>query len=206
MINLMIGGEDPETIDRCINTFNLAPNIQSLPAEQRGMIIGAVVRHDPNVKIDNLLDTYQMTSDPDIQLSISVALCRSKNPDHIETIFQKALSKNGIVRPQDIFRWFAYLMRNRYSRNTAWEWLIEEWPRLTKTFGNSKNLDYFVNYSSGPMSTDTWHQKFSEFFDPQLNNIALERNIRIAHTEIEGRIKWRKRDEDKIKKWLADKH
>jgi aminopeptidase N len=206
MISLMIGGEDPETIDRCINTFNLAPNIQSLPAEQRGMIIGAVVRHDPNVNIDKLLDTYQQTNDPDIQLSISAAVCRTKNPDTIDMIIVKALGKNGLARPQDVFRWYAYLMRNRYSREAAWNWLTTEWSRLIEMFGNSKNLDYFVNYSAGPMSTDSWHQKFSEFFDPQLDNISLERNIRIAHTEIQGRIAWRARDEDNITKWLASEY
>lgn len=206
MLSLMIGGEDQQTIDKCIQLYNSAKNIEALPAEQRGLIIGAVVRHDPDVNIDQLINSYKQSPDPDIQTSISSALCSARNADHIDQIIEKALGADGFVRPQDIFRWYAYLIRNRYSREAAWRWLTTSWDRLLTVFGNSKNLDYFVVYSAGPLSTEAGHKQFGDFFDPMLDNISLSRNIRIAHTEILGRIVWRQREETAISKWATKYH
>jgi aminopeptidase N len=107
----------------------------------------------------------------------------------------KAIGENGFVRPQDVFRWFAYLMRSRYSREQAWRWLQDSWSRLEEMFGSSKSFEYFVVYSAAPITTTDWEERFHQFFDPMLTNIVLKRNIMIAHGEIAARVAWRKRDE-----------
>ncbi len=203
MLSLMVGAEDQKTIQECIRKFDTAKTIDELPAEQRGLIIGAKVRHDPNVDLPALFAAYQASHNPDIQMSICAGLSRSKDTKQIALIFEKALGEDGFVRPQDIFRWFAYLMRSRYSRDAAWEWITTSWPRLEKMFGDSKSFEYFVVYSAASLNTPEWEKKFHDFFDSMLNNIILRRNIKVAHGEIAARVAWRTRDEPLLKKYLS---
>jgi aminopeptidase N len=195
MLGLMIGGEDSATIQEAIRLFDTAKSLEDLPSEQRGLIVGAKVRHDDSVSLDTLFEAYKHTHNPDLQMAISAGLCRSKNPEHIRRIIDNALGDDGFVRPQDVFRWFAYLMRSRYSRELAWQWLQDNWPRLEEMFGSSKSFEHFVVYSAAPITTTDWEERFREFFEPKLDNIVLKRNIKIAQGEIAARVAWRKRDE-----------
>jgi aminopeptidase N len=195
MLGLMIGGEDADVIAEAVRRFDAADSLESLPAEQRGLIIGAKVRHDCTTDLDALFETYQTTHNPDLQIAIAAGLSRSKDEKSIQLIMDKAIGENGFVRPQDVFRWFAYLMRSRYSREQAWRWLQDSWSRLEEMFGSSKSFEYFVVYSAAPITTTDWEERFHQFFDPMLTNIVLKRNIMIAHGEIAARVAWRNRDE-----------
>ena len=137
-------------------------------------------------------------------MAISGGLCSIKDTTLAKELIFQALGDNkpGFVRSQDIFRWFAYLMRNRHTRVLAWDWLTNNWDRLYKEFSSSKNLDYFVVYSAGPINTKDWQKKFNDFFKPKSDIVALTRNIKIAQSEITARVAWRTRDEQKIKSFL----
>src|SRR5690606_16428136 len=130
MLGLMIGGEDADTISEAIKRFDHATTLEELPAEQRGLIIGAKVCHDETVDLDALFKAYQETHNTDLQIAIASGLSRSKNPQHIKRIIEAGISEDGFVRPQDVFRWFAYFMRSRHSREQAWQWLQDSWSRL----------------------------------------------------------------------------
>jgi aminopeptidase N len=202
MLGMMIGAEDAETLRTAIGKFDKAKSLDELPSEQRSLIIGAKVRHDPDTDIDALFAAYQETHNPDMQMAIATGLSRAKDPDTITRIIESAIGPDGFVRAQDVFRWFAYLMRSRYAREAAWNWLITSWDRLEKLFGGSKSFDYFVVYAAAPINTPDWEKRFHQFFEPKLNNIVLERNIRIAYKEIAARVAWRARDETELLTYL----
>lgn len=202
ILSLMVGSEDQAAIDTCITMFKKAASLDDLPSEQRSLIIGAVVRHDPTVDLAALFAAYQASHNPEVQNAICAGLSRIRDPKHIATIIDAALGPKGFVRPQDIFRWYAYFMRSRYTREATWQWLTSNWKRLEKLFGDSKSFEHFVVYSASPINTPDWQTKFRDFFDPMLDNIVLQRAIRIAHGEIAARIAWRKRDEQPTKDYL----
>ncbi|TXG77402.1 M1 family peptidase [Patescibacteria group bacterium] len=202
MLSLMVGAEDAGALKTAVQKFDAAKTLDSLPSEQRGLIIGAKVRHDPDVDIDALLEAYKASHNPDVQMAIATGLSRSKNPDTIAHIIESAIGPDGFVRPQDVFRWFAYLMRSRYTREAAWNWLITSWDRLETAFGSSKSFDYFVVYAAMPINTPEWEQRFHQFFETKLGNILLTRNIKIAYKEIAARVDWRKRDEAELLTYL----
>lgn len=202
ILSLMVGSENQAAVETCITMFRQANSIDDLPSEQRSLIIGAVVRHDPTVDLPALFATYQASHNPEVQTAICAGLSRARDPEQIATIIDAALGPKGFVRPQDIFRWFAYLMRSRHAREEAWQWLTHDWKRLEKLFGDSKSFEYFVVYSASPVNTPEWEKKFRDFFDPMLDNIVLQRAIRIAHGEIAARIAWRQRDEQSTKDYL----
>ena len=153
-------------------------------------------------EIDKLMDIYQSSSNPDIQHSICSAVTDVRDPALAQHIIDRSIADGGFVRPQDIMRWYAYLMRNQYSREAVWKWLANDWGRLEKVFGSSKTMDYMPVYAAGPLSTTEWEKKYKDFFTPLLSHIALNRNIKVGFSEIEARVAWRKREEPKLKKYF----
>ncbi|MGH7250051.1 MAG: ERAP1-like C-terminal domain-containing protein, partial [Minisyncoccia bacterium] len=109
---------------------------------------------------------------------------------------------DDVIRPQDIDHWFAFLMRNRYTRQVAWEWLKDRWPHLMELYGDGKKMEYFIWYASRPVSSPDWQKKYKAFFEPKLSNVSMKRNILISFAEIQARVDWRARDTGNIAKWL----
>ena len=204
MLALMIHGEDESTLTKAKKRYYDVKNVEELPSEQRALIAGAMVRMGEPV-VDSLLSQHNATQNSDLQGSIAAALASTKDPKTAAYIIDKALGKDGFVRPQDIARWFAYFMRNRHTREVAWSWLTTSWPRLEKLYGDSKSFDYFIIYSAGPLSTLAWQKKFEKFFTPKMETVALKRNITIALAEIPARVAWRTREEPKIQKYFRTK-
>lgn len=202
ILSLMVASEDPEAQTEALKRYSQAATIEELPAEQRGMIISAVVKMGKDV-MDSLIEEYMKTPNPDIQLAICGGLTNTKNSAEGKVLIEKALGEGGFVRPQDIFRWFAYLMRNRHTRDDTWEWLKFNWERLEDLFGDSKSFEYFVTYSASPISTRDWQKKFIEFYEPKSEIVALKRNIAIARSEIDARISWRNREEPLLKDYFS---
>lgn len=202
ILGMLLGGEDKETIDKLLGFYTSAKKVPGLPAELRTLVLTAVVRFGDSKEIDKLLDLYKETSNSDIQNSLCAALSEARDEQTIKKVVKNTISEAGSVRPQDIFRWFAYLMRSQYSRNIAWEWLRGDWERLAKLFGSSKTMDYMPVYSAAPMSTPQWEKKYREFFTPHLSILSLERNIKIGFSEIAGRVQWRNREESGLKKYF----
>lgn len=203
ILSLMIASKDKDAIDEALRRYKAADNVIDLPAEQRAMIIGAAVRAGI-ADADDLMKEYRTTANADLQLSLCLALTSVKDPKVAAHIIDKALGTDGFVRPQDIFRWFAYLMRNRYTRELTWQWLIDSWERLEELFGDSKSFEYFVVYSAAVINTEDWQMKFLEFYEPKSEVVALRRNIAIARSEIQARVDWRNREEAKLKAFFAD--
>ncbi|MGI9028351.1 MAG: M1 family metallopeptidase [Candidatus Saccharimonadales bacterium] len=201
ILSLMVASEDKNAVTEAVRRYKAAQTVEDLPSEQRALIISAVVKKGEPV-IDELIEQYKTTPNPDIQLSICGAITATKDPKVGDYIIEQALGENGFVRSQDIFRWYAYLMRNRHTRAAAWHWFTTSWNRLEKLFGDSKSFEYFVVYSAGPINTRDWQKEFAAFFTPKSEIIALKRNITIALSEIETRIAWRDREEPVIKKYF----
>lgn len=205
ILGLMIGGEDKNAISKALELYNNTSNIEDLPSERRSLLLSTAVRHDQNKNtvIKKLLAEYPKALNPEVQLAICSALTHTRDKAAAKQIIESALGENGFVRPQDIFRWYAYLMRNSHTRELAWDWLTDSWPRLEEMFGDSKSFDHFVVYSAATLNTPEWEKKFKTFFEPKQNILVLERNIKVAFSEIEARVAWRKREEPEIKRYLA---
>ncbi len=202
-LSLSIGGENSDAIQIAIDTYKKAKKAENLPAEQRAIIIGAVTRSGDKIAIKSLMKEYETSISSEVKDSITAGLCSTQDRKVVKQIIDWGMSGSGIIRDQDIDHWYAYLMRNQYSRDQAWEWFTANYDSLSKKFGDGKRMEYFIWYSSRSLSTPEWKKKFEDLFVPKLNNVALVRNIKIALSEIDAQVAWRKRDEPKIKAFLS---
>ncbi len=201
-VALSVAGENKQAIEVALDKFNAVSGaVENLPAELRGIIAGAAVNFGDPKCIEQLMREYEACQNPDVRSAITAALCGTRDVKVAKTIENWGMHNFDIIKPQDIDHWFAFLMRNHYTREIAWSWLVSNWDRLTNTIGDKK-MEYFIWYASRPISTKSWQKKYTEFFTPKLSGAALKRNIQISLSEIESRVAWREREESKIKNWL----
>ena len=202
-IALSIAGEDKTAIAIALDKFIKAKTVENLPAEQRAIIAGAVIRFGKSSYTQQLMREYLANNNPDVQSSITAALCSTRDTKVAREIVKWGMENFKVIRQQDIDRWFAYLLSNYYTREVAWQWLTDNWGRLTKAFGEGKKMEYFIWYAARPIATKEWQKRFVEFFEPMLADISLKRNILISFSEIQARVDWRERDFADIKKFFS---
>jgi aminopeptidase N len=200
---LSLAGEYKPAVETALQLYDKARNAHSLPAEQRALIVAAVTKRGVASDIKALKAEYESSNNPDVQMSIASGLCATRDPKLAEDLIKWGLSKDGAVRPQDIATWFAYLMRNPYTREVAWSWMVKSWDYLADVSGGGKYMEYFIWYSAGPLANKAWLKKFKDFFTPLLKEPALKRNILIAFSEIEARAAWREREYEQIKSYFS---
>jgi aminopeptidase N len=99
-----------------------------------------------------------------------------------------------LVKPQDADRWLIQLLRNRYCREVAWQWMEDNWDWIVETYSNDKSYDMLPRYAATACNTDTQAKRYADFFLPKKAEVVLKRNIEIGIEEIASRVTWLDRD------------
>lgn len=190
-ISLMLYSEDPGALDRARNIYETTA-LEDIDPELRALIIGSNVRRSAEI-VPELLDTYRTTSSAELQQDLSAALTSTRDEKMITDLLTALMDKTT-VRPQDAFRWFAYLMRNRHARRQTWDWLRSNWGWIEQTFAGDKSYDSFPRYAAAGLMTDEQLKQYRDFFGPKRDIPALTRIIDLGITEIAARVELIERD------------
>lgn len=194
IIGLGAYAEDPAITERALRAFDeYKKDPSSVSSEIRAIVFGIPVKKDDTDAFEYLLKLHDKTNNSELKADISAALTVTRSKDAAAQLLERLKDPN-VVKPQDADRWLVYLMRNRYVRDTAWNWMETEWPWIEKTYSNDKSYDYMPRYAASVCNTEEWAQKYREFFEPKADQIVLKRNILIGIEEIQNRISWLKRD------------
>jgi aminopeptidase N len=106
------------------------------------------------------------------------------------------------VRQHDVDYWLLYLLRNRHTRDLAWDWQVANWEWIEKTFSKLLSFDYFPRFSANAINSRHYLEKYKEFFEPLKRLAALSRNIDMGTEEIESRVSWLERDVSAVLEFL----
>lgn len=199
--------ERESAVKHALSIYNeYAHNVEALPADMRVVILSAAAQHTtPHEQVvESLFRQYEQTTSADVQLDICSALTRTRTPDDIQLITPHFAPKN-MIRPQDMFRWVALLTSNHHVRAAFWDYMEQNWEQIHKVFKSSKAYDYLPVYLGRSLNTQEWKDRYEALFKPYKDNPVLKKNITVTLLDIDSRIAWRARDEDKIKHWLKSK-
>lgn len=174
----------------------------SIPSQLRGIIFGAAVRNHVKDAFTYLLQLEESTSNVDLKHDITGALTACKREAEVVVLLGR-LQDSDKVRPQDLIRWIAFLLRNRYSRELMWKWLRDNWEWIETTFAGDKSYDYFPRYAASAFNTRSLLKEYQTFFTPLQDNPALARNITMGIEEIENRVGWLERDVPAVTRSLS---
>ncbi len=202
ILGMLVYGEDPEITAWCDELY--ANGIESIDPEVRSLVLTSVVQRTTDLAlIQDLIALHRTTPSADLRDDICGGLTSARQPDQIELILAQFTDAESI-KVQDIFRWFVYMVRNRYSRVAAWQWLQDNWAWVETNFAGSMGYDDFPRYAASGLVTRDQLASYRAFFEPKRDEPALTRTIDLGIKEIEGRIELLERDgEAVISKLLA---
>jgi len=192
MIALTLYGEVPEALAKAKDIYETTP-LEQINPELRALVISSVVRYGDGQLVDTLLDTYAKTQSGDLRADICVGITSTRVPEKISLLLD-SMKNADIIKPQDVFRWFVYLVRGRDSRVLAWQWVRDNWDWVEATFAGDKSYDDFPRYSASGLVTRQQLDEYKAFFGPLQSVPALRRTITMGISEIEGRVALIERD------------
>lgn len=200
---MMVYSEQPEVLEAAHQLYQTG-SLDTLDPELRALIIGVEVRHFGNLQLaKDLLQHYTATPSADLQLDIASGLTSTKDPVVVSYLLEQ-LKNSDVIRPQDVARWYAYLIRSRDGRSHAWQWMTDNWPWLEKTFSGDKSFDDYPRYSAMGLVTRQQLEAYEAFFAPLSTHPALSRVIAMGTAEIKARVELIERDGEAVKRALAE--
>ena len=203
ILGMMLYGEDPDVIDIMRRYFNVDA-LEAKDPELRSLIISSVVKRSNDISlIESLISAYRGTQSADLRDDICAGLTSAQSPEAISLILQQ-FTDTKTIRQQDLTHWFVYLIRNRYAREATWQWLIDNWDWIERTFEGDKSYDYFPRYAAGALSTREQLTSYIAFFEPKMTEPALTRTIDLGIKEIEGRLELLERDGESVRAKLLE--
>jgi len=197
IIGLLGYCENEEVIAKSLEEFHKVSTAQDLPGELRGTILAMVVKHGDSTDIERMIDEHRMTSSSDLQDDLAAGLTATKDNALIKRLVGTFTDKS-VIRPQDLFHWFIYLIRNRHGREETWQWMTKNWEWIEKTYAGDKSYDNFVRYSASALGTHEWLERYKAFFDNKRSIAALSRAIELGVADITVRADWVERDRDAV--------
>lgn len=203
VLGLMLYGEDDEAIKTAAQLAEREPS--AIDPELRALVYGTAIRHATN---DNLFDTllalYQSTASAELQQDIASGLTSTRVSDQSDRLLT-LLSDPGVIRSQDVARWFIYLIRNRYSRSKAWDWLRNNWSWIETTFAGDKSYDDYPRYAVSGLKTKQELEEYKKFFTPLRVQKSLTRVIDMAISELTARVNLIERDSEAVRHELLNR-
>ena len=201
IIGTMLYSEDAAVIEEAYTRF-LNTKLTELNPELRSLIIGAAVRHHGNPDlVDSLLQEHKVSNSAELQLDIVSGLTSSKDP-LVLTRLLDLIKDETLVRHQDVVRWYTGILRNRYGRELAWDWMRQNWSWIEETFKGDKSYDDYPRYTASGLMTRQHLDEYIDFFSKLKEIPALTRVINMGISELEGRVDLIERDSEKVRSAL----
>jgi aminopeptidase N len=204
ILGLSVYGEVETVLAEALSRFTTYKAGGTVPAELRSLIMTVPVLQGDDAAFEFLLAQHDATSQSELKADICDALTSTRSPKRASELLAR-LTDAKLVKPQDVDRWLLYLLRNRYTRETAWTWMVENWSWLEETFKADKSYDYLPRYAASCVNTPEYETKYHALFESKLDQTALKRNIELGFEEISARLTWLARDREGISKFFADK-
>ncbi len=203
IIAMILYGEIEEAIETTQQIYKNTP-LEDMDPELRPIILGSVVRYGDSHIVDELLEVYKTTPSADLSHDICSAVTSTRIPEKIDELLE-SIKNPDIVRKQDVFRWFAYLIRGSESRDATWTWVRKNWDWIESSFRGDKSYDDIPRYGANGLVTRKQLQEYKDFFEPKAHDPALTRAVKIGTSEIEGRVELIERDKEVVRKALMSK-
>ncbi|MBJ8325585.1 M1 family metallopeptidase [Streptococcus pacificus] len=189
-LSSMVYSGDEAVVQKANSIFDdYKDNLEAIPAAIRSTVLTNQVKSAETPELVSLfLKLYPETNDSNFRRQLSRALSNTKNKETIITVLG-VLKDRDIVKPQDLaMSWYAPFLSQSETQGEFWTWSRENWDWIKKTLGGDMSFDKFVIYPAAYFKTPERLEEYKEFFEPQLSDMAISRNISMGIKEIEARV------------------
>ena len=203
-VSMMIRSNDAEASQVASQIFAAhKENLAGLPAAIRAQVlINEMKHHETKDLVATYLDLYTHATDAVFKRQLAGALAYSTDVDNIQTLIGSWKDK-FVVKPQDLSSWYLHFLGHQATQETVWVWARENWDWIKAALGGDMSFDSFVIFPSHIFKTEQRLAEYKEFFEPQLSDLALSRNIRMGIKDIAARVDLIKREKAAVEAVVA---
>ncbi|MBM9832301.1 ERAP1-like C-terminal domain-containing protein, partial [Enterococcus faecalis] len=163
-------------------------NLAALPASLRPLVLANQVKTaETDALVDQYLDAYVATNDNNFRRDLALALARTNSDKTVNRILDSFKNKD-IIKPQGLSMWYVFFLRRPFTQERVWTWARENWDWIKSALGGDMSFDKFVIYPANSFKTAERLAEFKAFFEPQLSDMAISRNISMGIKEIAARV------------------
>ena len=203
VLGLSAYAENEAVVQKAIELFAAYQKDQSaVSAELRPLVFVVPIKRGDDAAFKYLLDLHDSTPNGDLKGDAMAGLTATRDPKKAAILLGRLMDPK-LVKPQDLDHWLVMLLRNRYTRAVAWDWMVDNWQKLEDMFSHDKTYDYLPRYAASCVGTREYQQKFRDLFESKLDQPLLKRNIEMGFAEIETRVSWLERDLASVQKFFA---
>lgn len=186
--HLLVGG-NRDVIKQAKTIFEAYANrIEAIPAAiRRSVLVSQIKYFEIADLVDAYFDAYVATKDNNLRADLSAALATTANPSTLKRI-QYSLKDKDIIKPQDLAAWYSFLLDQASAQESIWRWARENWKWIKASLGGDMSFDKFIIYPANHFKTAERLAEYKAFFEPQLDDMAISRNISMGINEISARV------------------
>ena len=175
-------------------------NLEKLPAAIRLQVLVNQIKHHESKELTKLyLDLYVASNDGSFKNALSTALSYTKNKETLDELLATWKDK-FTVKPQDLSAWYARFLSHDFTQEAVWTWARENWDWIKAALGGDMSFDSFVISPAVVFKTEQRLAEYKAFFEPQLDDMAISRNISMGIKEIAARVELVKREKEAVEK------
>ncbi|QLB52435.1 M1 family metallopeptidase [Streptococcus sanguinis] len=175
-------------------------NLEKLPAAIRLQVLINQIKHHESKELTKLyLDLYVASNDGSFKNALSTALSYTKNKETLDELLATWKDK-FTVKPQDLSAWYARFLSRDFTQEAVWTWARENWDWIKAALGGDMSFDSFVISPAVIFKTEERLAEYKAFFEPQLDDMAISRNISMGIKEIAARVELVKREKEAVEK------
>ena len=204
VIGNLIAANDEKAIQEAERIFDsYKDDLEKLPAAIRlHILINQIKHHESKELTEQYLKNYVSTIDGSFKRQLASALAYTNDRETLDQILE-ALKNKDIVKPQDLaMSWYLPLLNHDFTQATVWAWARENWDWIKAALGGDMSFDKFVIYPANAFKTAERLAEYKFFFEPQLSDMAISRNISMGIKEIEARVDLIAREKEAVEKAL----
>ena len=175
-------------------------NLEKLPAAIRLQVLVNQIKHHESKELTKLyLDLYVASNDGSFKNALSTALSYTKNKETLDELLATWKDK-FTVKPQDLSAWYARFLNRDFTQEAVWTWARENWDWIKAALGGDMSFDSFVISPAVVFKTENRLAEYKDFFEPQLDDMAISRNISMGIKEIAARVELVKGEKEAVEK------
>ena len=201
IVGNMIKADDETAKAQASQIFdNYRDNLEKLPAAIRLQVLVNQIKHHESKELTKLyLDLYVASNDGSFKNALSTALSYTKNKETLDELLATWKDK-FTVKPQDLSAWYARFLSRDFTQEAVWTWARENWDWIKAALGGDMSFDSFVISPAVVFKTEKRLAEHKAFFEPQLDDMAISRNISMGIKEIAARVELVKREKEAVEK------
>lgn len=201
IVGNMIKADDETAKAQASQIFdNYRDNLEKLPAAIRLQVLVNQIKHHESKELTKLyLDLYVASNDGSFKNALSTALSYTKNKETLDELLATWKDK-FTVKPQDLSAWYGRFLSRDFTQEAVWTWARENWDWIKAALGGDMSFDSFVISPAMVFKTEKRLAEYKAFFEPQLDDMTISRNISMGIKEIAARVELVNREKEAVEK------